>query len=128
MVSSKFTKLFEQGTIGNIKTKNRIVRVAAGTDYVDKEGILKLKPELPYFEALAKGGVGWMIIGATSIYRLEEKHIPGYKALTDVVHKYNCPIFCQFMHIGAWVTRHRTEPPVVSASAIPLEELKLPRT
>ncbi|MFH1031492.1 MAG: NAD(P)/FAD-dependent oxidoreductase [Chloroflexota bacterium] len=123
--STKFTKLFEPGTIGKFKIKNRIIRVAAGTDYIDEEAKLKLKPELPYFEALAKGGVGLMIIGATTIYRMEEKHIPGYKALTDMIHKYNIPVFAQHHHGGAWVTRPRTFPPVVSASAIPLEELKL---
>ncbi len=125
--SKKLSRLFEPGTIGQIKIKNRVVRVAAGTDYIDEENVLKLNKELPYFDAQARGGVGLIIIGATSIARLEEKHIPGYKALTDMVHKYDCPIFCQFMHIGAWVTRPERivdSNQVVSASAIPLSELQ----
>ncbi|MFH1032438.1 MAG: FAD-dependent oxidoreductase [Chloroflexota bacterium] len=125
MAEGRFSKLFEPASIGKFKIKNRIVRVAAGTDYVDKEGVLKLKEELPYFEALARGGVGLIIIGATGIKALEEKHVPGYKALTEMVHKYGCPIFCQFMHIGAWVLMPRDPDLVVSASAIPMEELKL---
>ena len=89
----KFNKLFEPGKIGQFTIKNRLLRIAAGTDYVDQDYVLNLKKELPYFEAVARGGVGLIIIGATSIYRLEEQHVPGYKALTDMVHKYDCPIF-----------------------------------
>ena len=36
----RFNRLFESGNIGKVKTKNRIVRVAAGTDYVAPGGFL----------------------------------------------------------------------------------------
>jgi 2,4-dienoyl-CoA reductase (NADPH2) len=125
--SERFSRLFKPGRIGKIKTKNRIVRVAAGTDYIAPEGFLNLKKELPYFEALARGGVGLIIIGATNVQNLQgyqthmddDKVIPGYQKLTDTVHKYNCPIFMQFMHIGAWFGVQ-----AVSASSIPLAELQ----
>ena len=125
--SGRFSKLLEPGNIGRIKTKNRIVRVAAGTDYVAPGGFLNLKKELPYFEALARGGVGLIIIGATSVQNLggyqaridDDKFILGYHELTNTAHKYNCPIFLQFMHIGAWFGLQ-----TVSASSIPLDELQ----
>jgi 2,4-dienoyl-CoA reductase-like NADH-dependent reductase (Old Yellow Enzyme family) len=49
----RFSRLFEPGKIGRVKTENRIVRVAAGTDYVAPGGFLNLDKELPYWEALA---------------------------------------------------------------------------
>jgi 2,4-dienoyl-CoA reductase (NADPH2) len=124
----KFNRLFEPGTIGQLKIKNRFVRVAAGTDFVDAVGILQLNRELPFFEAVARGGVGLIIIsGARSPFRFDEKQVPDYKALTDMVHKYNCPIFSQFEHRGAWLPGPKgsvDKDEVVSASAIPLSELQ----
>jgi 2,4-dienoyl-CoA reductase (NADPH2) len=123
----RFSKLFEPGNIGKIKTKNRLVRVAAGTDYVAPGGFLNLEKELPYWEALARGGIGLAIQGATSITAgnpnepmfHDDKFIPNRRQLVDIVHKYNVPIFLQLMHIGAWFGAED-----VSASAIPLEELQ----
>jgi 2,4-dienoyl-CoA reductase (NADPH2) len=124
----KFKRLFEPSTIGQLKIKNRFVRVAAGTDFVDAEGILQLNKELPFFEAIARGGVGLIIIsGARSPFLFDEKQVPDYKALTDMVHKYNCPIFSQFEHRGAWLPGPKgpvDTSQVVSASAIPLSELQ----
>jgi 2,4-dienoyl-CoA reductase (NADPH2) len=123
----RFSRLFEPGTIGQLKTKNRFVRPAAGTDFVDAEGILQLNKELPFFEALARGGVGLIISGARPLFRWEEKHVPGFKALTDMVHKYDCLMFSQFMHLGAWRPGPKgpvDKDQVVSASAIPLSELQ----
>jgi 2,4-dienoyl-CoA reductase (NADPH2) len=124
----EFNRLFEPGTIGQLKIKNRFVRVAAGTDFVDAAGVLQLNKELPYFEAVARGGVGLIIIsGARSPFRFDEKHVPDYKALTDMVHKYNCPIFSQFEHRGAWLPGPKgpvDKDEIVSASAIPLSELQ----
>jgi 2,4-dienoyl-CoA reductase (NADPH2) len=127
----RFSRLFEPGTIGQLKIKNRFVRTAAGTDFADEEGILQLNKELPYFEALARGGVSLIITGAKPVFLFGEKHIPGYKALTDMIHKYDCLVFSQFMHLGAWVphpdrmlVEGRSKDQMVSASAIPLSELQ----
>jgi len=124
----RFNRLLEPGNIGRVKTKNRIVRVAAGTDYVAPGGFLNLEKELPYWEALARGGVGLAIQGATSITEdlganevmfCDDKFIPGRRQVVDIVHKYNVPIFIQFMHLGTWFG-----PTKVSASWIPLQELQ----
>ncbi len=131
----RFSKLLEPGTIGRVKTKNRMVRTAAGVDFVDKTGRLKLKQELPFYEALARGGIGWIIIGAQALETplssgapwqaniARDELIPSYRQLADIAHKYNVPIFMQFMHPGAWrVPTDKLQP--VSASSIPLEELQ----
>ncbi|MFH1032095.1 MAG: NAD(P)/FAD-dependent oxidoreductase [Chloroflexota bacterium] len=123
--STKFVKLFEPGTIGKLKIKNRIVRTAAGVDFYDPQGILKLKQELPMIEAFARGGAGLIIISAARTLWMQDKVIPGYAEVTKASHKYGVPIFANLHHGGAWLNRPREVPPVVSASAIPLDELKL---
>lgn len=61
---------------------------------------------------MAKGGIGGIITGFTSVasndkyiegqMRLsEDKLIPQYKKLTDIVHKENCPIIAQIA-LGAY--------------------------
>ncbi len=124
----RFNRLFEPGKIGRVETKNRIVRVAAGTDYVAPGGFLNLEKELPYWEALARGGIGLAIQGATSIKEdpdapeamfYDDRFIPGRRHVVDIVHKYDVPFFIQFMHIGPWFGPNK-----VSASWIPLQELQ----
>ncbi len=124
----RFDRLLEPANIGKVKTKNRIVRVAAGTDYVAPGGFLNLEKELPYWEALARGGIGLAIQGATNIIAdpganeamfNDDKFIPGRRQVVDIVHKYNVPIFIQFMHIGPWFGPNK-----VSSSWIPLPELQ----
>ena len=65
MASNRFTKLFEPGQIGSLKLKNRLVRTAAGVDYLDENDFVKLEQELPFYEALARGGVGLIGLGGT---------------------------------------------------------------
>lgn len=112
--SSAFRKLLEPGQIGRLKLKNRLVRTAAGIDYLDEEYFVKPEQELPLYEALARGGVGLVILGGTVVEHPlgtihpgqmrfdDDKFMPGYKEITEVVHKYNCPIFAQIHHAGPW--------------------------
>jgi len=114
MVSNRFPKLFEPGQIGSLKLKNRIVRTAAGTDYLDKNDFLKLEQELPFYEALARGGVGLIGLGGTLVeYPLgaihpgqprfdDNKFMPDFQKITEAVHKYDCRIFAQIHHAGPW--------------------------
>ncbi len=112
MVSNRFQKLFEPGQIGSLKLKNRLVRTAAGVDYMDEEDFLKLEQELPFYEALARGGVGLIGFGGTIVeYPLgaihpsqlrldDDKFIPACRKITEVVHGYDCPIYAQIHHAG----------------------------
>lgn len=112
MVSDRFPKLFEPGQIGSLKLKNRLVRTAAGTDYLDEKDFPKLEQELPFYEALARGGVGLIGLGGTLVeYPLgaihpgqprfdDDKFMPYYQKITEVVHKHDCRIFAQIHHAG----------------------------
>jgi 2,4-dienoyl-CoA reductase (NADPH2) len=137
---SKYRKLFEPGQIGKLKIKNRLVRSAAGTDYLDENFFSKSELQLPFYKALARGGAGLIILGGaviehplgsvtpTNVRFDDDKFIPGFKEITDIVHKYDCPIFLQLHHSGAWrgvynmITGESIQP--VSSSGQSREELR----
>lgn len=131
-----FGKLLEPGRIGRVKTRNRMVRTAAGVDYLDKDYFVVRERELPFYEALAKGGVGLIILGVVgtdyplgtiidSQVRLDDdKFIPGLREVAEVVHKHGCPIFLQIAHAGAWHAMLGDGLEPVSSSAMSRSELR----
>jgi 2,4-dienoyl-CoA reductase (NADPH2) len=140
MVSDRFQKLFEPGQIGRLKLKNRLVRTAAGVDYLDENDFVKLEQELPFYEAVARGGVGLIGLGGT-IFDYpqgaihpgqprfdDDKFMPGYRKITEVVHKYDCRIYAQIHHAGPIhgifnaMTNGRIQP--VSSSGLSRSELQ----
>ncbi|HVN97989.1 MAG TPA: FAD-dependent oxidoreductase [Syntrophorhabdaceae bacterium] len=104
-----FQKLLEPGYFGKVKTRNRIIKTAAGTHYSNRDH-MRMSPEtLAYYEGLAKGGVGLIIVESPSVHlpeagprhRLDDDiYIEGYKGLTTVIHKHGCPAFIQLYHGG----------------------------
>ena len=114
MSNTSFNKLLQSGNIGRVRTKNRIIRTAAGTDYLDEGSFSLNAKQVPFYEALARGGVGLIIIGAavvdfpigtviaTQVRMDDDKFIPSWSEVTRTIHKYDCPAFMQFMHAGAW--------------------------
>ena len=141
MPARTFAKLLQPGQIGKLKTRNRIVRTAAGVDYLDKDFVVVEEKMLPLYEAWARGGAGLIILGGavvghpagsiipTNVRIDDDKFIPGYKKVTDVVHKHGVPILMQLHHAGAWrgvynmFTGEHVQP--VSSSALTREELAL---
>jgi 2,4-dienoyl-CoA reductase (NADPH2) len=136
-----FDKLLQPGQIGKLKTRNRIVRTAAGVDYLDRDFLVVEEKMLPLYEAWARGGAGLIILGGavvghpegsiipTNVRIDDDKFIPGYKKVTDVVHKHGVSILMQLHHAGAWrgvynmFAGERVQP--VSSSALTREELAL---
>lgn len=122
-----YKKLFEPGTIGSVKTKNRMVKMGAHPGfYAYEDGFLNPK-EVDYYEGIAKGGIGLLTVGAPPVgdppvkgYRLDhEKYIPGMRELTDKIHACGIPAFIQQFHIGPWIPK---EIGGVSPSALSYEE------
>ncbi|NRT28000.1 2,4-dienoyl-CoA reductase-like NADH-dependent reductase (Old Yellow Enzyme family) [Clostridium beijerinckii] len=67
--------LFDQTQVGPLKLKNRFIRSATYEGMADEKG--NINDELfKVYEDLAKGGVGTIITGITSVTDLEE-FIPG---------------------------------------------------
>jgi 2,4-dienoyl-CoA reductase-like NADH-dependent reductase (Old Yellow Enzyme family)/thioredoxin reductase len=89
-----FPRLFTPGKIGSMEIKNRIIMAPMGSDYFDEEGRI-LDKMLDYYEERALGGAGLITIEACYIsfagkYRGridDDKYIPDFKRLVDVIHK-----------------------------------------
>ena len=138
----RFSKLLEPYHIGQVKTKNRMIKTSStlGYQYDEKDGHITPR-QLSFSEAIARGGVGLFIseggifdwpLGAHDIFHFridDDEYIPGWTKLAEVVHKYGCPIFAQMVHSGPW---HRKEmdglDPVASTAGIRVEEGGRPST
>ena len=104
-------KIFENANLGKINLKNRLIRSATWEGIADIDGSIDEKTYKIYDE-LAKGGVGAIITGFTSILtndfyfggmmRLSEDFlIPQYKKLVELIHAENCKVIAQ-LALGAF--------------------------
>ncbi len=110
----KFDKLLEPGRIGSVKTRNRIVKTGAGTFMWHQDETRMNAAILAYYESLARGGVGLLIVESPTIdyplgarwqqrYRIDDdRFIKGLSELVEVIHRYGCPTFMQMNHDGPW--------------------------
>ncbi|MBR1811710.1 MAG: NADH:flavin oxidoreductase [Clostridia bacterium] len=97
--------IFDKSALGNLNLKNRLIRSATWEALADQNGNMQ-DTLFSTYEKLAKGGVGAIISGFTSVAdndhyfggmaRLaNDALIEAHKRLTDSVHKYACPIIAQ---------------------------------
>jgi 2,4-dienoyl-CoA reductase (NADPH2) len=132
----RFHKLLEPGQIGNVKTKNRLFKTAAGSTLGDGTGKVTAKHKA-FYGALARGSVGLIMVehcsiepepedistgGGTFLHLYDDKFIPSLKELNALIHKYNCPTFVQLQAGGA--TSSRPGVPPASSSFLTPAELK----
>lgn len=139
MSNARFEKLLEPGYIGKVRTRNRMIKAANGTSFVEPSGYVGERA-LAYYETMAKGGVGLIIVESCGVeYPLgvqhppvqfhldDDKYIPSYRELTGVIHKHGCPAFIQFQHAGPWnPTGMLPKRDTKAASALTKEELPGP--
>lgn len=107
--SARFRRLLEPMQWKKVKLRNRIVKPAQRLGFVDKSGHVT-QQDLDFYEALAKGGVGLIVIDHAFVDPLgakirqaciaEEKYIPSMAKLAAVIHKHACPVFLQINHVG----------------------------
>jgi 2,4-dienoyl-CoA reductase (NADPH2) len=112
-----FDKLLEPGQIGSVKTRNRIIKTGAGMLMWHKDDTHMNEKMLAFYESMARGGVGLLVVEAPAIeyprgirwperYRIDDdKFIKGLSELVDIIHKHNCPTFMQMNHDGNWQTK-----------------------
>lgn len=103
--------LFDQTRLAGMNLKNRFIRSATHDGLADKQG--HLTPELfQVYENLAKGGVGAIITGLTSVSEREEQisgqmgiyndgFIDEYKKMTEMIHSYDTKIILQLACLGS---------------------------
>ncbi len=113
----RFQKLLEPHHIGTVKTRNRIIKTGAGMLMWHENEVHMNEKMLAFYEAIARGGVGLLIVEAMSNdyprgarwrerYRIDDdKYIKGLSELVEVIHKHNCPTFMQMNHDGNWQSR-----------------------
>jgi 2,4-dienoyl-CoA reductase (NADPH2) len=112
-----FEKLMEPGRFGSIRTKNRIIKTAAGTGYAENGN--PTDQMAGFYSAFAKGGVGLIIIENCGVewprgthfiprgFRFhDDSCIPSHSRMVDEIHKYDCPVIVQFMHAGPWLEKY----------------------
>lgn len=110
MSNASYVHLLAPGTIGPMRTENRIVLPAMDMN-VSEHGEIE-QPEIDHYVARAKGGAGLIITGACAITfpygaasmkepgLSEDRFIPGLKALADAVHAAGSKLCIQSTHHG----------------------------
>jgi 2,4-dienoyl-CoA reductase-like NADH-dependent reductase (Old Yellow Enzyme family) len=109
-----FKKLLEPSRIGSVKTRNRMIKTGATMCYWHEKDLHMTDEVKAYYESIARGGVGLLIIESPTIdyplgarwrerYRMDnDRYIKGMSELTAVIHKHGCPTFMQMWHDGPW--------------------------
>jgi 2,4-dienoyl-CoA reductase (NADPH2) len=113
MSTSNFEKLLEPINIAGVKTRNRMVKSGAAARYWT-EAPPHINPmSLFYYEAIARGGIGLLVVEGPVIevdekrmkgnYRLDDdKYIKDVAEITRIIHKHNCPCFVQLNDTCNW--------------------------
>jgi 2,4-dienoyl-CoA reductase (NADPH2) len=124
---TKLKKLLEPYHIGKVKTRNRMFKTAAGTGFFKETDMHPNAKALAYYEALARGGIGLLIMEASRIDETsmpnmlridDDRFIPAHRELTEIIHKHGCPTFIQLYHFGP-LSRIPGQPIAASAFAYP---------
>ena len=105
------SRLFETTRIGSMTLKNRIFRAAMG-DHDAVDGHYGAK-DLQNYERTAQGGVGAIITGYSYVadYPMggkarmtaidSDEYIDEYRRLTETVHRSQCALIHQLVHVGS---------------------------
>jgi 2,4-dienoyl-CoA reductase (NADPH2) len=113
--------------LGPVSTRNRIVFSAHLTNYA-RDG-KPTEQHSAYYAARAAGGAGLIITEEHSthptdwpyeklIHGFHRDVIPGYRAITDAVHRHRTPIFAQINHNGGQASSMYSRLPVWAPSAV----------
>ena len=124
---TRYRHLFTPLRIGPVVVANRIVFSAHLTNYA--EDGLPSEQHAAYYEARARGGAGLIVTEEHSthptdwpyeklIHGFSPEVIPGYKRITEAVHRHRTPIFAQINHNGGQGSSMYSRLPVWAASPV----------
>jgi 2,4-dienoyl-CoA reductase-like NADH-dependent reductase (Old Yellow Enzyme family) len=117
--------VFEPARLGPVSVRNRFVRAGTGESMGDERGHVG-GDYVRLHEDLARGGVGLAFTGHIFSHRRgrygdlqagldHDDSIPGFRAVTDAVHRHGGRIFAQIAHAGSQSMSFSTEPLAPSA-------------
>ncbi|MHC4560909.1 MAG: oxidoreductase [Planctomycetota bacterium] len=116
MKTKNYPHLFTPIEIGNIVVPNRIAMVPTDISSANADGSINQRV-ITYHEQVAKGGCGFIIVGATTpdkatgrptvtcVAADEDPLIPGLASLAEAMHRYGAKCAVQIQHPGrqaAW--------------------------
>ena len=123
----RYRYLFSPLRLGPVTVRNRLVFSAHLTNYAANG--LPTEQHAAYYAARAEGGAGLIITEEHSthptdwpyeklIHGFHRDVIPGYRAITDAVHRHRVPIFAQINHNGGQASSMFSRLPVWAPSAV----------
>ena len=109
-MNESFPHLFSALTIGGVELRNRVFSTGHQTNLAE-EGMVGNKL-IAYHQARARGGAGLIIVEVAAIHEsafynehiivgYDDRCIPGYRRLAEVVHSHGCRFFGQLFHPGS---------------------------
>ena len=129
MTTTPYPHLFEPGSIGGLRIRNRVVQSPMGTGLVEDGKVTGRDVALQ--EERARAGVGLIITGAAVVHESsrfpvriiteawDEDGIEALRARVDAVHRHGCRIFGQLIHLGRESPGGATESVPMGPSPIP---------
>ena len=123
----RYRYLFTPLRLGPVVVQNRIVFAAHLTNYAE-DGLPTVQ-HAAYYAARAAGGAGLIITEEHSthptdwpyeklIHGFHPEIIPGYKRITEAVHRHGTPIFAQINHNGGQASSMYSRLPVWAPSPV----------
>jgi mycofactocin system FadH/OYE family oxidoreductase 2 len=124
----RYRYLFSPLQLGPVTLQNRVVFSAHLTNYA-ADGHPTAQ-HAAYYEARAKGGAGLIITEEHSthptdwpyeklIHGFHRSVIPGYRQITEAVHRHGVPVFAQINHNGGQASSMYSRLPVWAPSPVP---------
>jgi 2,4-dienoyl-CoA reductase (NADPH2) len=125
--STRYPLLFSPLRLGPVTVPNRVVFSAHLTNYA--EDGLPTARHAAYYAARAAGGAGLIITEEHSVHPTDWPYeklihgfhpevVPGYRAITDAVHRHGTPIFAQINHNGGQASGMYSRLPVWAPSPV----------
>lgn len=125
---SRYRYLFSPLRLGPVVARNRVVFSAHLTNYA--EDGMPSQQHAAYYEARARGGAGLIITEEHSthptdwpyeklIHGFRPDVVPGYRRITDAVHRHGVPVFAQINHNGGQASGMYSRLPVWAPSPVP---------
>ena len=127
--AGQYRQLFTPLRVGPLTLANRIVFSAHLTNYATEDG-RPSEQHAAYYAARAAGGAGLIITEEHSthptdwpyeklIHGFHAEVIPGYRRITEAVHRHGVPILAQINHNGGQASSMYTRLPVWAPSPVP---------